>query len=954
MPLPGNLAVLAALIAMPCLADVPTPPNPPPVPQGWCTTIAGELQNDLQGFNTLLHSNPVGWMPIGPDAPVFGANLATADGNTGPGLTGANYIDNVLTQLQAEQALGITAVMVQVGFPAVYEPFLNTVPNANFEQMENFYAEVAQAIHAAGLKLVVENDVLLTDDVSGQWGSYLTDFYASSLFTGPYGWGNYMAARATMAATLAQLMQPDYLVLAEEPEGEEKYSGQINMYNAADAATMVGLEAAAVRALNLPNPPLLGAGAGTWTMPPQASTNVQYISAYAGLPGLDYVDFHVYPINTEGGASFIGNTVVYASIAAIAGKPVGMSEGWLWKMENTEWNVLSGDNYRGRDPFSFWSPLDSSFLQAMQGMANYVHLLYMTPEGPDYLFDYQTYGGTTANALGDCVCTTESCSDYNIVHAEGPLTQTANASGDYSNTGLNYYTYLLPNGETSPPSTPSIQSASAGYYQATITWTPSSDNVGVVGYNVFQCAPPAFGQPCTGVYIGQTSYVQCNGQAPTCAPETLQYTATGLSLGTSYNFQVQAFDLSNLNSQLSAPVSVTTLHVAPTSPVGLQATAISPTEIGLSWSPPQTTTNLSKYLIFNGPSATNLTQITPGGTTGPTTTTYTNRGLQPGTTYYYGVESVESGIDSPMSPTTSATTLPLPPQPINLGATPAPTTIALTWVEPTGNGSLPVASYKVSVGTSPGVYSDTYTVKAPTTSYTARSLSANATYYFEVVAVDDGKPPDDSLPSNELPVTTLPLPPPPTGLQATTPAATQIAFTWNWAPLAGGLPFARFLIDCGPSRSDPPPPQVGVTTALPPFAYTWRDAVASSQYYCQVVAVDQDNNDSPASTQIVVTTPPDPTAPTNVMATAVSSSKVTVTWTETIPPHGLAVSNYTIFRAGPTGGFTQLPNVTKNTTYNDTTVLPNTVYYYEIQANGPGGNDSPKSAPSPPVTTPPT
>jgi len=948
------LAILTPLISMPCLADVPTPPNPPPVPAGYCSTIYGELWPDLQAFNTLLQTPPSGWTPIGTDAPLFSAHLKTADGNTGLGLIGSNYINTVLTQIQEERSLGITAMMVQIGFPAVYEPFLVFLLNntdegdADFAQMESFYAEVAQAIHGAGMKLIVENNVLLTDDVSGGWGPGLNAFYASPIFTGPYGWGSYMAARATMAATLAQVMQPDYLVLGEEPEGEEKYTGQQNMFNAADAALMIAGEAAAVAALNLPNPPKLGAGAGTWTMPPQASPNVDYIADYAALPGLDYVDFHLYPINTEQEASFIDNTLLYASIAANAGKPVAMSEGWLWKMENSEWGVLSGDDYRARDPFSFWSPIDAYYLQTVQALGNYANLLYVSPEGADQLFDYQTYGGTVENGGAvNCTCTTESCSDYDVVHAEGPLTQAANASGDYSGTGLSYNAGLVTPPDTIPPSTPAISSAKAGYYQATVTWNPSSDNVGVVGYNLYQCAPPVSGGPCTGVYIGQTSSLQYNSTGP-----TIQYTFTGLNLNTVYNFQVQAFDLANNNSPLSAAASVQTMRVAASTPTGLVARAVSPTEIDLNWDAPADASGLSKYLIFNGPSSTNLTQISPGGTTGATTTTYTNRDLQPGTTYYYGVESVEKKIDSAMSPTTSATTLPLPNPPSNLSAAPTPTTIVLTWDENTLNGALPVASYKVSVGSSPGVYTNTYTVKAPTTSYTARSLTPGTTYYFQVVAVDDGTPPDDSLPSNELPATTLPAPPPPTGLQDTTPAATQIAFTWSWAPLTGGLPFARFLIDCGPTRSDPPPPQVGVTTAGPPFAYTWRGALAATKYYCQVVAVDKDNNQSEPSSQITITTPPDPAAPVNVTGTAISSTEITVTWTENVPPNGLPISTYSIWRATATGGFSQLPNVVKApaTSFTDKTVSAGTTYYYEVTATDTGRDVSPKSAPSPPVT----
>ena len=182
-------------------------------------------------------------------------------------------------------------------------------------------------------------------------------------------------------------MQPDYLVLAEEPEGEAKYTGQQNVLNAPDAATMISGEIALVQPLALPTK--LGADFGTWTMPPDASTLSTYANEYANIPGLDYVDFHLYPINTENNVRFIDNNLLIASVASSAGKPVAMSEGWAWKMENSEWNVEDGDFYRGRDPFSFWAPLDSYYLKTIQALGQYANMLYVAPENPDYLFVYQ-------------------------------------------------------------------------------------------------------------------------------------------------------------------------------------------------------------------------------------------------------------------------------------------------------------------------------------------------------------------------------------------------------------------------------------------------------------------------------------------------------------------------------------------------------------------------------------
>ena len=910
------LCVFAAFTPLigPCKADVPTPPTPPPPPAGYCTTIYSELSGDLTAFATILQTPPV-WTPVGPANTVYSANLQSADGNTGTGLISTNYIASVTNQLQELQALGIQGVMVQVGFPVLYAPFFGG--ETELQPYLTFYSQVAQAVRNAGLKLIVENDVLLADDIQGNWPN-LNSFYSSSTFTNPVtGWSNYMAARATMAATVAQTMQPDFLVLAEEPDGEAKNSGQGNMGNPADAAVMITGEIAAVRALNLPNMKL-GAGFGSWT--PASVPLVDYIGAYVALP-LDYIDFHIYPINTENGDSYIGNTLVIAQAAASAGLPVAMSEGWLWKMEDSEYAVFTGDYFRGRNPFSFWGTLDAGFLDTVYALGQYAKMFYVSPEQADYLFAYQTYGGTVANGgAATCNCTTESCSDYAIVHTENSLAGTANANADYSSTGFAYNSVLVQPPDTIPPSTPTITGGGAGYTNANISWAASTDNVGVAGYNVFRCQPPAEGQPCTGVQIGQTSSTMYIDDGP-------------LTSATPYNYQVQAFDLANNNSQLSNVFSTQTLRVSASSPTGLTATPISAKEIDLSWTPPTDNTGLTHYVIFAGSSSSNLTQI---ATIPSSMTTYRDLNLQAATAYFFGVEAVESGVDSAMTQVVKAVTLPLPNPPSDIVATPAPTSIAITWQENPPVNGLAVNSYQIWESESYLQLTKVATVKS--TSYTERSLTPNTTYYYEIIAVDADN--DDSPPLGEFAVTTLPGPPPPTDLQATTPAATQIAFTWQWAQ-GGGLQFARFLVDCGTTQS-PTEPQAGVTTAGPPFAYTWRDAKPSTTYYCQVVAVDQDNNDSQPSSQIKVTTPTLPSAPVDITATAIAATKVTVTWTEN-NTNGLGIANYTVLYGTSPSALSSSKTAT-GSPYTVTGLSPNMTYYFAVEATDTGRDVSPMSA----------
>jgi hypothetical protein len=177
------------------------------------------------------------------------------------------------------------------------------------------------------------------------------------------------------------------------------------------AAAMISGEITAARAVS----PTHDAGRRLWNLawPYSPSGLTDYLTAYVALP-LDYIDMHIYPINTEynGLSNFLDNALIVASGAAAASKPVAISESWPWKMENAEFNVDSPDEFRSRDPFSFWAPIDTYFIQTMENLANYTQMLYLTSQGNDEFLAYQTYGGTAANGgAANCTCTTATCSE---------------------------------------------------------------------------------------------------------------------------------------------------------------------------------------------------------------------------------------------------------------------------------------------------------------------------------------------------------------------------------------------------------------------------------------------------------------------------------------------------------------------------------------------------------------
>ena len=909
-------AALTVLVSAPSKADVPAPQAAPPVPAGYCTSIYSELSNDLQAFNTQLATPPT-WTPVSGGPTLYAANLSDADSNTGPSLSGLNYFQTVQGQLQELQALGIQAVVVEVGFPVLYEPFYGS--QTALQPYLNFYSQVAQAVRAAGLKLIVDDEELFSDDIAAGWTN-MNAFYSTLT------WPQYMVARAQMAATVAQTMQPDYLILADEPDTEAAQTGQQNLNNPVDAALMIAGEIAAVKVLTLSPVPQLGAGFGTWLPPSGSSSLLAYTTAYTALP-LNYIDMHIIPVNTVQGASFIGNSLTVASMAAAAGMPVAIGQAWLAKAEAGEWDVLGDDVIRARAPFSFWAPLDASFLQTLQTLANYTQMVYVAPDLPIFFFAYQTYGGTGANGgAANCTCTTASCSDYDIMQTETSLAGAANSSAEYTTTALSYYSQLVATPDATPPSVPTNLAGTAGVIGANISWTASTDNVGVAGYDVYRCTPPAAGQPCAGVWLANST--------------ATSFVDTSLTSNTLYNYQVQAFDLGNNLSPLSTTLSLQTFRTAADSATGLVATAISPKEIDLSWSPPSDTTGLNKYLIFSGTSASSLQQLVVAPST---STTYKNVTLVAGTTYYYGVVAVEQGIDAAMSPLAWATTLPLPNPPSSVTGAPNTTKIALSWQENLQPGGLPISFYQVYEGTTPGQLTKVATTTAA--SYTAQSLTANTTYYFEIMAVDSRY--DDSVPSDQISVTTLPLPAAPVNVAPTANSGTKVTVTWSENIPANGLPIQSYTIFRGTSPT-------GLTQetvrSAPPFIDTGLSA--GTTYYYAIEATDSSHDVSPMSALAQVTTLSPPAAPVNVVATANSETKVTVTWSENIPPGGLPIQTYTIFRGTSPTSLTQ-ETVRSASPFVDAAASPNTIYYYAIEATDTGQDVSPMSAPAQ-VSTPAT
>jgi hypothetical protein len=139
-----------------------------------------------------------------------------------------------------------------------------------------------------------------------------------------------------------------------------------------------------------PNGMLVGAGTGTWEDP-------AYLDEVIGMPGLDYVDLHIYPMAKDG--ALLERAFDDALAARGAGKRVTISECWLYKALPGELGSGIG-NFEGiqvRDNYSFWSPRDERYVLDIMNLADATKMDFVSFFWTRYFFAYLDYSTTPRN-----------------------------------------------------------------------------------------------------------------------------------------------------------------------------------------------------------------------------------------------------------------------------------------------------------------------------------------------------------------------------------------------------------------------------------------------------------------------------------------------------------------------------------------------------------------------------
>jgi hypothetical protein len=148
----------------------------------------------------------------------------------------------------------------------------------------------------------------------------------------------------------------------------------------------------------------------------------------------------------------------------------------------------------------------------------------------------------------------------------------------------------------------------------------------------------------------------------------------------------------------SGILSASAIETVPLSPTNLSASAISNSQISLTWNSPINATGITGYQIEykTGSASYSILSITGNQTT------YLHTGLVPNTTYTYRVSAINSaGIGNPSneySATTSSAPIQthIPSSPVILGVTTVSnTSLKITWTTPSDNGGTPITDYLI-------------------------------------------------------------------------------------------------------------------------------------------------------------------------------------------------------------------------------------------------------------------
>lgn len=366
----------------------------------------------------------------------------------------------------------------------------------------------------------------------------------------------------------------------------------------------------------------------------------------------------------------------------------------------------------------------------------------------------------------------------------------------------------------------------------------------------------------------------------------------------------------------------------PGSPTNLVATAVSDSQINITWSSPSSNEFAappSTFVIYRTTgNDTNFSGLSPYATVSAAVVSFSDTGLSASTQYNYkvaarGSNNLESGNSNLASATTQAAVVTPPNPPSNLvvtGATTNPNQISLSWTAASG----PLDYYIVYRGID-SINLNSYG-SGSATSFVDSGVTPGVTYYYKVASY---KSTGNLMSSFTNTVNASVSAPVPTGLTATAVSDSQINLSWSWSGGSGVFFIIERSLD-GSSGWTRLPDSVATT-------YQDKNLAANTRYYYRVAAFttgygnysdiandktfEKQGGVISISMQVI-----------NLTATPDCPSRINLMW------NGVSGANqYTIQRGiNSNVNFVSVGSIS-GTSYTDSGLVKGNNYYYKIVAN---------------------
>ncbi len=268
-------------------------------------------------------------------------------------------------------------------------------------------------------------------------------------------------------------------------------------------------------------------------------------------------------------------------------------------------------------------------------------------------------------------------------------------------------------GHTEPaPESPTYIEAQSGLPEmVTIKWKPVS-NGSVIAYNVYR----SLSEKGPFKKIGRVS-----GHFHDF------YVDKGLKDGFTYYYSVTSVNYGGIEGDILSYAKATTKY-KPYPARNITGRIEGAGELLISWWP-SITSDVVKYKIYRGTSPLSLSMV---GEVSSSELTYLDKGLDPGTTYYYKVNAVDKdGIESDSKDVVSFTTKSLPTAPTGINVKQTDDgSVLISW----DKGSQDTVFYKVYRRHYLIIEKNIATTKD--NQYIDRDISHNTTYYYWVKSID--------------------------------------------------------------------------------------------------------------------------------------------------------------------------------------------------------------------------